>query len=100
MQVGVIATIEQYIEQYKSEGTWKDLACQHHLTVDQVQEVFKDFTFDQKHNATDYTSYSDFKRHWLNYIRVRAKAIWADKSQQQQQPKKVISGKDIFDVYK
>ena len=98
LQVGVIATIEKYAEKYKSEGMWRDVACQNHLKVEEVQEIFKQFLFDQKHNATDYTNYSDFKRHFLNYIRRRASAIWAEKQQQDKQPK-VISGADVLKVY-
>lgn len=98
LQVGVIATIEKYAEQYRKEGMWRDVAYQNHIKVEEVQEIFKQFLFDQKHNATDYTNYSDFKRHFLNYIRRRASAIWAEKQQQDKQPK-VISGADVLKVY-
>lgn len=98
LQVGVIATIERYAEQYRSEGMWADVAMQNHIKIDEAQEIFKQFIFDQKHNATDYTNYSDFKRHFLNYIRRRSSAIWAEKQQQQKQPK-VISGADVLKVY-
>ena len=100
LQVGVVATIERYAEQYKTEGMWSDVAMINHIKVEQVKEIFAEFVSIQKHNANEYTNYSDFKSHFMNFVRQRAKAIWADKSQQQQQPKKVISGKDIFDVYK
>lgn len=99
LQVGVIATIEKYAEQYKSEGMWRDIAMQNHIKPNEVEDIFKNFVFDQKHNATDYTNYSDFKRHFLNYLRRRASAMWAEQ-QSQEKPKKVISGKDIFDIYK
>ena len=98
LQVGVIATIERYAEQYRSEGMWKDVACQNHIKIEDAQDIFKQFLFDQKHNATDYTNYSDFKRHFLNYIRRRASAIWAEKQQQDKQSK-VISGADVLKVY-
>lgn len=100
LQVGVVATIERYAEQYKTEGMWSDVAMINHIKIEQVKEIFAEFVSIQKHNANEYTNYSDFKSHFMNFVRQRAKAIWADKSQQQQQPKKVISGKDIFDVYK
>lgn len=100
LRVGVIATIERYAEQYKQEGMWADVAIQNHLKVEQVQEIFKTFLFDQKHNSTDYSNYSDFKRHFLNYTRLRASAIKAEQSQHREEPRKVISGKDIFDIYK
>lgn len=98
LQVGVIATIERYAEQYRNEGMWSDVAMQNHIKIDEAQDIFKQFVFDQKHNATDYTNYSDFKRHFLNYIRRRSSAIWAEKQQQQKQPK-VISGADVLKVY-
>lgn len=98
LQVGVIATIERYAEQYKSEGMWSDIAIQNHIKIQDVQEIFKQFVFDQKHNATDYTNYSDFKRHFLNYTRRRSSAIWAEQQQQQKQPK-VITGTDVLKIY-
>jgi hypothetical protein len=79
---------------------WADVAMINHIKIEQVKDIFAEFVSIQKHNANEYTNYSDFKSHFMNFVRQRAKAIWADKSQQQQQPKKVISGKDIFDVYK
>lgn len=100
LRVGVIATIERYAEQYRQEGMWADVAMQNHLRMEQVQEIFKTFLFDQKHNSTDYSNYSDFKRHFLNYIRLRASAIKAEQTQHREEPKKVISGQAIFDVYK
>lgn len=100
LRVGVIATIERYAEQYRQEGMWADVAMQNHLRMEQVQEIFKTFLFDQKHNSTDYSNYSDFKRHFLNYVRLRASAIKAEQTQHREEPKKVISGQAIFDVYK
>lgn len=100
LRVGVVATIERYAEQYRQEGMWTDVAIQNHLKVEQVQEIFKTFLFDQRHNSTAYSNYSDFKRHFLNYIRLRASAIKAEQSQHREEPRKVISGKDIFDIYK
>ena len=98
LQVGVIATIEKYAEKYKSEGLWADVAMRNHIKIEQVQEIFRDFVMDQKHNSTDYTNYSDFKRHFLNYIRIRASAIKAEESQQTKQPK-VITGSDLLKIY-
>jgi hypothetical protein len=98
LQVGVVATIERYVEQYKKEGMWSDVAMINHIKVEQAKEIFAEFASIQKHNANEYTNYSDFKSHFMNFVRKRASAIWAEKSQQQ--PKKIISGKDIFDVYK
>lgn len=100
LRVGVIATIERYAEQYRQEGMWADVAIQNHLRMEQVQEIFKTFLFDQKHNSTDYSNYSDFKRHFLNYTRLRASAIKAEQTQHREEPKKIISGQAIFDVYK
>ena len=98
LQVGVIATIEKYAERYRSEGLWTDVAMRNHIKIEQAQEIFRDFVMDQKHNSTDYTNYSDFKRHFLNYIRIRAAAIKAEESQQTKQPK-VITGSDLLKIY-
>lgn len=99
LQVGVVATIERYAEQYKSENLWTDVAMINHIKLEQVKQIFSDFVTIQKHNANDYSGYSDFKSHFMNFVRTRAKAIWADKSQQQTLPKKVIEGPDVLKVY-
>ena len=97
LQVGVIATIERYEQQYKKEGMWAEVAMQNHIKVEEVQEIFKNFIFDQKHNATEYSGFSDFKRHFLNYTRRRASAIWAEKkAAQEKQPK---PSKNILEMY-
>ena len=99
LQVGVVATIERYAEQYKSEGLWMDVAMINHIKLEQAKQIFSEFVTIQKHNANDYSGYSDFKSHFMNFVRTRAKAMWADKSQQQTQPKKVIEGADILKIY-
>ena len=99
LQVGVIAEIEKYEQRYKQENMWKEVACQNHITLEQVHEIFSQFIFTQKHNANEYPCYAEFKKHFLNYLRKRAQAIWAEKSAAQEKPKKVISGADIFKVY-
>ena len=69
------------------------------VKLEQVKQIFSDFVTIQKHNANDYSGYSAFKSHFMNFVRTRAKAIWADKSQQQTLPKKVIEGPDVLKVY-
>lgn len=96
LQVGVIATIERYEQQYRKEGMWADVAIQNHIKVEDVQEIFKCFIFDQKHNATEYSGFSDFKRHFLNYTRRRASAMWAEKQTQEKQSK---PSKNILEMY-
>ena len=96
LQVGVIATIERYEQQYRKEGMWADVAIQNHIKVEDVQEIFKCFIFDQKHNATEYSGFSDFKRHFLNYTRRRASAMWAEKQNQEKQSK---PSKNILEMY-
>lgn len=75
LMVGVIGTIEQYAHQYQHENIWKDAAIMAHLTLAQTQEIFNQFVAEQKHNSTRHSDYSDFKRHFLNYLRTSAEKI-------------------------
>ena len=99
LMVGVLGTIEQYAHQYQKENIWADAAMMAHLTIAQTQEIFNQFVVEQKHNSARHSDYSDFKRHFLNYIRKRAQAFRVEQ-QSQVSEKKVISGSDIFNLYK
>ena len=70
--VGVLGTIEQYAHQYQKENIWADAAMMAHLTIAQTQEIFNQFVVEQKHNSARHSGYSDFKRHFLNYLRTKA----------------------------
>jgi hypothetical protein len=73
--VGVLASEEKYIRQYQQEGLWADAAMSAHLTVQQVQQIFDEFVVEQKHNSSRHSDYPDFKRHFLNYLRVKAEIL-------------------------
>ena len=73
--VGIIGTIEQYAHQYQQENIWKDAAIMAHLTIAQTQEIFNQYVSEQKHNSTRHSDYSDFKRHFLNYLRTNAEIL-------------------------
>lgn len=75
LMVGVLGTIEQYAHQYRKENIWADAALMAHLTPAQTQEIFGQFVAEQKHNSTTHSDYSDFKRHFLNYLRTSAEKI-------------------------
>lgn len=72
LMVGVLGTIEQYAHQYQKENIWADAAMMAHLTIAQTQEIFNQFVVEQKHNSSKHSDYSDFKRHFLNYLRTKA----------------------------
>ena len=72
LMVGVLASEEQYIKRYRQEGLWADAAMSAHLTIQQVQQIFDEFVVEQKHNSSKHSDYPDFKRHFLNYLRVKA----------------------------
>ena len=72
LMVGVLATEEQYARRYQQEGLWADAAMMAHLTIAQTQEIFDQFVVEQKHNSSKHSDYSDFKRHFLNYLRTKA----------------------------
>ena len=75
LMVGVLATEEQYVRQYRQEGLWADAAMMAHLTIVQTQEIFDQFVAEQKHNSARHSDYSDFKRHFLNYLRTKAERL-------------------------
>lgn len=72
LMVGILGTIEQYAHQYQKENIWADAAMMAHLTIAQTQEIFNQFVVEQKHNSARHSDYSDFKRHFLNYLRTKA----------------------------
>ena len=72
LMVGVLGTIEQYAHQYQKENIWADAAMMAHLTIAQTREIFDQFVVEQKHNSSKHSDYSDFKRHFLNYLRTKA----------------------------
>lgn len=72
LMVGVLAAEEQYARRYQQEGLWADAAMMAHLTIAQTREIFDQFVVEQKHNSSKHSDYSDFKRHFLNYLRTKA----------------------------
>ena len=75
LKVGVLASEEGYIKRYQQEGLWADAAMSAHLTIQQVQQIFDEFVVEQKHNSSKHSDYPDFKRHFLNYLRVKAEIL-------------------------
>ena len=73
--VRVLAAEEQYARRYQQEGLWADAAMMAHLTIAQTQEIFDQFIVEQKHNSSKHSDYSDFKRHFLNYLRTKAEIL-------------------------
>ena len=75
LKVGVLASEEGYIKRYQQEGLWVDAAMSAKLTIQQVQQIFDEFVVEQKHNSSRHSDYLDFKRHFLNYLRVKAEIL-------------------------
>lgn len=75
LKVGVLASEEGYIKRYQQEGLWADAAMSAKLTIQQVQQIFDEFVVEQKHNSSKHSDYPDFKRHFLNYLRVKAEIL-------------------------
>lgn len=75
LKVGVLASEDGYIKRYHQEGLWADAAMSAHLTIPQVQQIFDEFVVEQKHNSSKHSDYPDFKRHFLNYLRVKAEIL-------------------------
>lgn len=66
---------EQFAEEYRREGRWAEAAMSAKLKIPEVQQIFKEFLVEQSHNSTTHSDYPDFKRHFLNYLRVKAEVI-------------------------
>lgn len=69
------STEDSYARRYREEGMWAEAAMTSHLKIQEVQVIFEEFLVEQSHNSTTHSDYSDFKRHFLNYLRVRAEVI-------------------------
>ena len=70
-----------YAEKYRQENRWVEAAMSSHLKVPEVQHIFDEFLVEQSHNSTRHLDYPDFKRHFLNYLRVKAEIIRKQKKQ-------------------
>lgn len=66
---------QQFAEQYLKEGRWAEAAMMAHLKLEQVQRIFEEFLLEQDHNSYRHRDYPDFKKHFLNYLRVKAEVI-------------------------
>lgn len=66
---------EEFSDQYRKENTWAEAAMLSHLKIPQVKETFEQFLIEQKHNSTMHSDFPDFKRHFLNYLRIKADVL-------------------------
>ena len=72
---------DSYARRYREEGMWMEASMTSHMKIPEVQQIFEEFLVEQSHNSTTHIDYSDFKRHFLNYLRVRAEVIRKQKKQ-------------------
>lgn len=66
---------EQFASEYRREGRWVEAAMSAKMKPQEVQQIFEEFLVEQSHNSTTHSDYSDFKRHFLNYLRVKAEVL-------------------------
>ena len=64
-----------FAQEYRKEGQWQMAAMSSHLPIPQVMQIFEEFLIEQAHNSARHSDYPDFKKHFLNYLRVKAEVI-------------------------
>ena len=92
-------TCEEFASRYRSENNWSEIGLLIRAKdIEDCKSLFEDFVANNRHDGKTWSEYNDFRRHFRQWatqqVQKRSKT-----TQQQTAPKKIISGKDIFDVY-
>lgn len=83
---------EEYAQRYEKENNWAEVALMLHTSIEQCQDLFKEFCSVQKHDGKVWNDYQDFRRHWRIWASKRA--FEKPKAQVKERPK----GKTIKDL--
>lgn len=60
-----------FINRYRTEGMWTDVALILHIkSVDDCQHLFDRWIIEYQHNGDTHQSYSDFKKHFIQWARI------------------------------
>ena len=61
---------EEYIRQYREEGMWADVALILHKPMAECENLFDRWLIEYQHNGDTHQSYSDFKKHFIQWARI------------------------------
>lgn len=60
----------EYIRQYREEGMWMDVAMILHKPVPECEQLFDRWVVEYQHNGDKHSTYSDFKKHFIQWARI------------------------------
>jgi hypothetical protein len=62
---------QDFINRYRDEGMWSDVALiLHAKSIDDCQHLFDRWIIEYQHNGDKHSSYSDFKKHFIQWARI------------------------------
>lgn len=62
---------QDFINRYRAEGMWSDVALILHIkSVDDCQHLFDRWIIEYQHNGDTHSSYTDFKKHFIQWARI------------------------------
>ena len=92
-------TCEEFANRYRAENNWSEVGILIHAKgIDDCKSLFEEFVASNKHDGKTWSEYNDFKRHFRQWATQRVQKR-EKTTQNHPAQKKVISGKDIFNIY-
>lgn len=61
---------DDYIRRYRGEGMWSDVAMILHESPAECEGLFDRWVIEYQHNGDKHSSYSDFKKHFIQWARI------------------------------
>jgi hypothetical protein len=62
---------QDFINRYRTEGMWADVALILHIkSISDCQHLFDRWIIEYQHNGDTHQSYSDFKKHFIQWARI------------------------------
>lgn len=61
---------EEFISRYRTEGMWSTVALILHKSVGECQNLFDRWIVEYQHNGDTHQTYSDFKKHFIQWARI------------------------------
>ena len=59
-----------YIQRYREEGMWSDVALVLHKPIADCQHLFDRWIIEYQHNGDQHATYGDFKKHFIQWARI------------------------------
>lgn len=61
---------DDFIRRYRTEGMWSDVALILHKPIADCEHLFDRWIIEYQHNGDVHQSYSDFKKHFIQWARI------------------------------